>query len=121
MNQNDKKLANELASRYSKTDKVREVLSLVLSFTLLLRISYLILFYFKTEFLLHLCIGLLSSYFFADFISGFVHWFADTVSRAVTAEFDRYIEAGDLDAAKKRLEEVQKASDESGGFVGMYL
>jgi len=50
-----------------------------------------------------------------------VQWFADTVPRSVAIEFDRYIEAGDLDQARKRLEKIQSASDESGGFVGMYL
>ncbi len=50
-----------------------------------------------------------------------VHWFAETVSQSVVIEFDRYIDAGDLDAAKKRLAEIQSQSDQSGGFVGMYL
>lgn len=50
-----------------------------------------------------------------------VKWFAESVSRSVAVEFDRYIEAGDLDAAKKRIEKIQQASDEADGFVGMYL
>ena len=50
-----------------------------------------------------------------------VHWFAETVSRSVAVEFDRYIDAGDLQQAKERIEQIQAASDESGGFVGMYL
>jgi len=50
-----------------------------------------------------------------------VQWFADTVPRSVTVEFDRYIEAGDLEQTKQRVEEINAASDESGGFVGMYL
>jgi hypothetical protein len=50
-----------------------------------------------------------------------VKWFEDTVSRAVAVEFDRYIAAGDLAKAKERIEKIQAASDESGGFVGMYL
>ncbi len=50
-----------------------------------------------------------------------VAWFADTVSKSVAVEFDRYIEAGDLEQAKRRIEEIQAASDQSGGFVGMYL
>ncbi|MFT5524403.1 MAG: hypothetical protein ACI9HK_002356 [Pirellulaceae bacterium] len=50
-----------------------------------------------------------------------VNWFRDTAQKAVMAEFDRYIEAGDLDAAKKRIEAIQTASDDAGGFVGMYL
>jgi hypothetical protein len=39
----------------------------------------------------------------------------------VAVEFDRYIEAGDLDRARKRMEKIQAASDESGGYLGMYL
>ena len=50
-----------------------------------------------------------------------VHWFTDTVSKSVQAEFDRYIEAGDLTAAQERLDKIEAESDESGGFVGMYL
>jgi hypothetical protein len=50
-----------------------------------------------------------------------VHWFSETVHRAVNAEFDRYIEAGDLQQAKERIERIQAASDEAGGFLGMYL
>ncbi len=50
-----------------------------------------------------------------------VAWFAETVSRSVAFEFDRYIDAGDLAEAKKRIETIQAASDEAGGFVGMYL
>ena len=50
-----------------------------------------------------------------------VQWFSDTVPRSVMVEFDRYIEAGDLDQAKQRVERIEAASDESGGYVGMYL
>ncbi len=50
-----------------------------------------------------------------------VKWFRATVPRSVAAEFDRYIEAGDLERARKRIEEIQAASDDSGGFLGMYL
>jgi hypothetical protein len=50
-----------------------------------------------------------------------VSWFEETVSRSVVAEFDRYIAAGDLDAAKQRVEQIQAASDEHDGFLGMYL
>ncbi len=50
-----------------------------------------------------------------------VDWFAETVPRSVAIEFDRYIEAGDLERTKTRIEQVQKASDEAGGFIGMYL
>ena len=50
-----------------------------------------------------------------------VDWLAETVGRSVAVEFDRYIEAGDLDRAKQRIEKIRAASDEAGGFVGMYL
>ena len=50
-----------------------------------------------------------------------VQWFSDTVRRSVAVEFDRYIEAGDLQRAKDRIEQIQQASDDAGGFVGMYL
>jgi hypothetical protein len=50
-----------------------------------------------------------------------VKWFRDTVPRAVLAEFDRYIEAGDLEQTKQRLEKIRAESDQSGGFLGMYL
>ena len=49
------------------------------------------------------------------------NWFAETVSHSVAAEFDRYILAGDLEQACKRLEQIQAASDDADGFVGMYL
>jgi hypothetical protein len=49
------------------------------------------------------------------------HWFAETVSHAVVAEFDRYVQAGDLEKTHKRLEEIESRADEAGGFVGMYL
>lgn len=50
-----------------------------------------------------------------------VDWFRETVARAVTVEFDRYIHAGDLQRAKERIEKIRAASDDAGGFVGMYL
>lgn len=50
-----------------------------------------------------------------------VDWFAETVKRAVACEFNRYIQAGDLQRAKERIERIEKESDEGGGFVGMYL
>lgn len=50
-----------------------------------------------------------------------VDWLTSTVPQAVRVEFNRYIAAGDLTQAIKRMETIQKASDESGGFVGMYL
>ncbi len=53
--------------------------------------------------------------------SPIVSWFQETVSRAVAVEFDRYIDAGDLQQAKERIARIQAASDEADGFVGMYL
>ncbi|MDP6443559.1 MAG: hypothetical protein QGG36_02800 [Pirellulaceae bacterium] len=50
-----------------------------------------------------------------------VLWFREGVENAVCVEFDRYIEAGDLDQTKQRIEQIQSASDQSGGYVGMYL
>lgn len=50
-----------------------------------------------------------------------VNWFHESVRHAVTAEFDRYIEAGDLQRTKDRLAKLQASTDETGGFVGMYL
>ncbi len=50
-----------------------------------------------------------------------VAWFSETVRRAVTVEFDRYIEAGDLAQTIQRIQQVQAQADQSGGFVGMYL
>ncbi len=50
-----------------------------------------------------------------------VVWFTESVRRAVQVEFDRYIAAGDLEQAVKRIERLQRESDQHGGFVGMYL
>lgn len=50
-----------------------------------------------------------------------VEWLEQTVAKSVAVEFDRYIAAGDLAKAKERVEKIQSMSDESGGFVGMYL
>jgi hypothetical protein len=50
-----------------------------------------------------------------------VQWFRETVRHSVSVEFDRYIEAGDLEQAKQRIAKLQAASDEAGGFVGMFL
>jgi hypothetical protein len=50
-----------------------------------------------------------------------VNWFTESVSRSVAVEFDRFIQAGDLQRAKERIEQIQRACDESGGYVGMYL
>jgi len=50
-----------------------------------------------------------------------VQWFADTVPHTIMVEFNRYIEAGNLEQTKQRVEEINAASDDAGGFVGMYL
>ena len=50
-----------------------------------------------------------------------VAWFEETVRRAVLAEFDRFIAAGDLAKTVERADKVQAECDESGGFLGMYL
>jgi hypothetical protein len=48
-------------------------------------------------------------------------WLAETVSKAVQVEFNRYIAAGDLAQTVERIKQLQAQSDERGGFVGMYL
>ncbi len=50
-----------------------------------------------------------------------VDWLRLTVPQAVRVEFNRYIRAGDLTQAIKRMEQIQQACDEAGGYVGMYL
>jgi len=50
-----------------------------------------------------------------------VQWFQESVRQAVMVEFDRYIEAGDLEQTRRRIEKLQAASDQAGGFLGMYL
>ena len=50
-----------------------------------------------------------------------VDWLSKSVAYAVQVEFDRYIAAGDLGKAVERIEKIRAASDESGGFLGMYL
>jgi hypothetical protein len=50
-----------------------------------------------------------------------VDWFRETVIRAVTVEFDRFIEAGDLEKARQRLEQMRSTADQQGGYLGMYL
>lgn len=50
-----------------------------------------------------------------------VGFLAESVQHALIVEFDRYIEAGDLDKAEQRLKAVQAQSDAAEGYVGMYL
>lgn len=50
-----------------------------------------------------------------------VAWFHEAVQHAVCVEFDRYIEAGDLQKAKERMAKLQVELEKSGGYLGMYL
>jgi len=50
-----------------------------------------------------------------------VEWLAISARRAVEAEFDRYIAAGDLGRTLERLAREQADSDAAGGFLGMNL
>ena len=50
-----------------------------------------------------------------------VAWLDLSVRRAVEAEFDRYIAAGDLGRTLERLAREQADSDAAGGFLGMNL
>lgn len=50
-----------------------------------------------------------------------VEWLAISVRRAVEAEFDRYIAAGDLGRTLERLSREQADIDAAGGFLGMNL
>jgi hypothetical protein len=48
-------------------------------------------------------------------------WLVEGVSHAVEVEFDRYIEAGDLQQTVARIAKLQAELEDRGGFVGMYL
>jgi len=50
-----------------------------------------------------------------------VAWFKESARRAVMAEFDRYIEAGDLNRTKERIAQNQAEMESRGGFLGMGL
>ncbi len=50
-----------------------------------------------------------------------VGFLAESVQHALMVEFDRYIEAGDLEKTEQRIKAVQDESDAADGFVGMYL
>jgi hypothetical protein len=50
-----------------------------------------------------------------------VGFLAESVQHAVLVEFDRYIDAGDLEKTEQRIKAVQEQSDLAEGFVGMYL
>jgi hypothetical protein len=46
---------------------------------------------------------------------------ARTVNHAVMAEFNRYIGAGNSEQTRQRIQELEKAIESSGAFVGMHL
>lgn len=50
-----------------------------------------------------------------------VGFLAESVQHAVLVEFNRYIEAGDLEKTEQRIRAVQQQSDAADGYVGMYL
>lgn len=50
-----------------------------------------------------------------------VKWFKESVSHAVIEEFNRFIQAGDSEKTKQRLEQLDKTLAESGGYLGMGL
>jgi hypothetical protein len=50
-----------------------------------------------------------------------VEWFQQTLQHAACAEFDRYIEAGDLARTKERMARLQAELEKTGGHVGMFL
>ncbi|MEO8271598.1 MAG: hypothetical protein ABI557_17885 [Aureliella sp.] len=50
-----------------------------------------------------------------------VEWLSETVQRNVLVDFNRFIAQGDLTKTLQRIEQTQQASDEAGGYVGMYL
>ncbi len=48
-------------------------------------------------------------------------WVKETGQRAARVEFGRYIAAGGLEKAKQRGARVAAETEESGGYLGMYL
>jgi hypothetical protein len=50
-----------------------------------------------------------------------VDWFTETVSNAVIEEFNQFIQAGDAQKTKQRIEQLEKTLADSGGFLGMGL
>lgn len=50
-----------------------------------------------------------------------IAWFQESVRRAVMVEFDRYIAAGDLERAVKRLRKLEEQADARGGYLGLGL
>jgi uncharacterized protein (DUF1330 family) len=50
-----------------------------------------------------------------------VEFFTETTKRAVLAEFNRYIAAGDLEKTRQRIESLGKQDEQNQGYIGMYL
>jgi hypothetical protein len=50
-----------------------------------------------------------------------VGFLANSVQHAVMVEFDRYIDAGDLEKTRERIRKLNEQADSADGFVGMYL
>lgn len=50
-----------------------------------------------------------------------VEFFVRSVPPAVLVEFNRFIAAGSLEQTKQRIAQVQAQTDQSGGYLGMYL
>lgn len=50
-----------------------------------------------------------------------VEFLAESVRQALRVEFDRYIEAGDLQKTRERIEKLQSDNDSPDVFTGMYL
>jgi hypothetical protein len=50
-----------------------------------------------------------------------VAWFRETVEKAVLVEFNHYIAHGNLQRTLERAAKLQKAVEDGGGFMGMYL
>lgn len=50
-----------------------------------------------------------------------VGFLAESVQHAVMVEFNRYINAGDLEKTEERIRAINQQTDSADGFVGMYL
>ena len=50
-----------------------------------------------------------------------VKWFQESVIHAVLVEFNQFIGAGDAEQTRKRLRELERQLQNTGGFLGMYL
>ncbi len=50
-----------------------------------------------------------------------VKWFEESVIHAVVVEFNRFIEAGNPEQTRQRIQNLEKSLETSGGFLGMHL